>query len=96
MWQRFGSRGIRWGAESVITVDAQMFAAASTGWRGLVKSNPLRTGVAPAHVSARPATPAAGAHAEDVVAWLNDASFRLLEARLARARSRAATRARSD
>jgi hypothetical protein len=61
-----------------------------------VKSNPLRTGVAPAHVSARPVAPAARAHADDVVAWLNDASFRLLEARLARARSRAATRARSD
>jgi hypothetical protein len=60
-----------------------------------VKSNPLRTGVAPAHVSARPAAPATRAHADDVVAWLNDASFRLLEARLARARSRAATRARA-
>jgi len=59
-----------------------------------VKSNPLRTGVAPAHVSARPVAPTA--HADDVVAWLNDASFRLLEARLARARRRAATRARSD
>ncbi len=61
-----------------------------------MKSNPLRTGVAPAHVSARPVAPAARANADDVVAWLNDASFRLLEARLARARSRAATRARSD
>jgi hypothetical protein len=61
-----------------------------------VKSNPLRTGVAPAHVSARPAAPAARAHADDVLAWLNDASFRLLEARLARARSRADTRAHRD
>jgi hypothetical protein len=58
-----------------------------------VKSNPLRTGVASAHLSARPAAPAAAAHADDVVAWLNDASFRLLEARLARARDRAAIRA---
>jgi len=58
-----------------------------------VKSNPLRTGVAPAHVSARPVAPVPRANADDVVAWLNDASFRLLEARLARARDRADTRA---
>ena len=59
-----------------------------------MKSSPLRTGAVPAHVSARPAAPASGAHADDVVAWLNDASFRLLEARLARARNRAERRAR--
>jgi hypothetical protein len=33
------------------------------------------------------------AQSDDVVAWLNDASFRLLEARLARARARADARA---
>jgi len=55
-----------------------------------VKSNPLRAGIAPAHESARPTTTAARTAAEDVVGWLNEASLRLLEARLARARRIAA------
>lgn len=54
-----------------------------------VKTNPLRSG-ANVHRSARLTTTTA--HSEDVVNWLHDASQRLFEARLARARERSGPR----
>jgi hypothetical protein len=65
-------------------VTAGMGARANSQ-EGGVKANPLRAG-ASTHRSARPTT--TKAHSEDVVNWLNDASQRLLEARLARALDR--------